>query len=106
MIKLSGFYCTWILKWGLVARLAGGATRGRFHQHFCQANIRRRTAFGKKFAHKIRRFLWRMAFGERRTNLLNFSLQIWHLIMLMKLIGKFFAGCRAPESLRLAHKVW
>jgi hypothetical protein len=28
-----------------------------------------------------------MAFGERRTNLANFSLQIWHLMMLMKLIG-------------------
>ena len=90
--------------------------RGRFHQHM-------RAAFAPDFySQKICCLLWRIAFGEWRTNLAN-GAQIWQMahksgefqhtnlvrnaqFELMKLKGKFFAERCAPASFRLAHKVW
>ena len=47
---------------------------GRFHQQFCQAKIRWRTACGEIFARKIQSLLLWTAFGKQRTNSGNFSL--------------------------------
>ena len=76
--------------------------QGRFHQHFRQEKIRRRTAFGEIFARKIRRLLWRTAFGEQRTNLANFSLVFPTentTQLLVKLNGEFFAERCSPVGL-------
>ena len=76
---------------------------GRFHQHFCP------TFAGKQNEKLIlANGVWRMAhrFGKRRTDFSLVSHAGLKRQWLVKLNGEFFAKHYAPESFRLANKVW
>ena len=74
------FYSSWKHTYAQKGERIINTIRGRFHQHMREAFLPDFFAefLSDFFACKIWLFLWRMAFGEQRTNLANFHLRNWH----------------------------